>query len=48
MIFIIGMAINIHSDYILRNLRKSGEVVYKIPKGAYVQYNVMQHLPPDL
>ncbi|XP_046886074.1 3-oxo-5-alpha-steroid 4-dehydrogenase 2b [Hypomesus transpacificus] len=38
MIFIIGMAINIHSDYILRNLRKSGEVVYKIPKGGLFEY----------
>lgn len=27
------MAINIHSDYILRNLRKPGEVIYRIPKG---------------
>ncbi|XP_010142349.1 PREDICTED: 3-oxo-5-alpha-steroid 4-dehydrogenase 1-like, partial [Buceros rhinoceros silvestris] len=27
-----GMAINIHSDHILRNLRKPGESGYKIPK----------------
>lgn len=34
--FILGMAINIHSDYILRNLRKPGEVSYKIPRGQYL------------
>ena len=33
MLFYVGMAINIHSDYILRNLRKPGEVIYKIPTG---------------
>ena len=27
------MAINIHSDSILRNLRKPGETTYKIPRG---------------
>lgn len=32
-VFYIGMAINIHSDYILRNLRKPKEIVYKIPAG---------------
>lgn len=32
-LFYLGMAINIHSDYILRNLRKPGEVIYKIPTG---------------
>ena len=31
--FAIGMVINIHSDHILRNLRKPGETGYKIPKG---------------
>ncbi|XP_057188457.1 3-oxo-5-alpha-steroid 4-dehydrogenase 2a isoform X2 [Triplophysa rosa] len=34
LMFISGMAINIHSDYILRNLRKPGEVSYKIPRGG--------------
>ncbi|KAI7805805.1 3-oxo-5-alpha-steroid 4-dehydrogenase 2b [Triplophysa rosa] len=37
-IFFIGMGINIHSDHILRNLRKPGEVSYKIPKGGLFQY----------
>ncbi|XP_030636612.1 3-oxo-5-alpha-steroid 4-dehydrogenase 2a [Chanos chanos] len=32
--FFSGMAINIHSDHILRNLRKPGEIAYKIPKGG--------------
>ncbi|KAK7901972.1 hypothetical protein WMY93_018741 [Mugilogobius chulae] len=37
-LFYTGMAINIHSDYILRNLRKPGEVVYRIPKGGLFEY----------
>lgn len=32
-LFIIGMAINVHSDHTLRNLRKPGETGYKIPRG---------------
>lgn len=32
-LFILGMGINIHSDYILRQLRKPGEITYKIPQG---------------
>ncbi|XP_034040750.1 3-oxo-5-alpha-steroid 4-dehydrogenase 2b [Thalassophryne amazonica] len=36
--FYVGMAINIHSDFILRNLRKSGEVLYKIPRGGLFEY----------
>jgi len=36
--FLIGMAINIHSDHILRNLRKPGETGYKIPKGGMFEY----------
>ena len=31
--FFIGMTINIHSDHVLRNLRKPGESGYKIPRG---------------
>lgn len=34
-VFFTGMAVNIHSDYILRNLRKPGETGYKIPKGEF-------------
>ncbi|CAJ1067710.1 -oxo-5-alpha-steroid 4-dehydrogenase 2b [Xyrichtys novacula] len=38
LMFYAGMAINIHSDYILRNLREPGEVIYKIPKGGLFEY----------
>ncbi|XP_068423243.1 3-oxo-5-alpha-steroid 4-dehydrogenase 2b isoform X1 [Clinocottus analis] len=41
LLFYMGMAINVHSDYILRNLRKPGEVVYKIPTGR------KQEIPPE-
>ncbi|XP_029558088.1 3-oxo-5-alpha-steroid 4-dehydrogenase 2b [Salmo trutta] len=37
-LFLLGMAINVHSDYLLRNLRQPGEVIYKIPKGGLFQY----------
>ncbi|XP_032803732.2 3-oxo-5-alpha-steroid 4-dehydrogenase 2-like isoform X2 [Petromyzon marinus] len=33
-IFLAGVAMNIHSDWILRNLRKPGEYVYRIPRGG--------------
>ncbi|KAK6489544.1 3-oxo-5-alpha-steroid 4-dehydrogenase 2a isoform X1 [Huso huso] len=36
--FLLGMAINIHSDDILRNLRKPGEINYKIPRGGLFEY----------
>ncbi|XP_003728409.2 3-oxo-5-alpha-steroid 4-dehydrogenase 1 [Strongylocentrotus purpuratus] len=38
LLFMTGMAINIHSDYILRNLRKPGETGYKIPCGGMFDY----------
>jgi uncharacterized protein (DUF3820 family) len=34
LIFLLGMAANIHSDAILRGLRRPGETGYKIPQGA--------------
>lgn len=34
-LFFTGMAVNVHSDYILRNLREPGETGYKIPKGKF-------------
>uniref|UniRef100_A0A0B6Z3K1 3-oxo-5alpha-steroid 4-dehydrogenase (NADP(+)) n=1 Tax=Arion vulgaris TaxID=1028688 RepID=A0A0B6Z3K1_9EUPU len=37
-LFFLGMAINIHSDSILRNLRKEGESNYKIPYGGMFTY----------
>ncbi|XP_027599055.1 3-oxo-5-alpha-steroid 4-dehydrogenase 1 [Pipra filicauda] len=36
--WLLGMAINIHSDHILRNLRKPGETGYKIPRGGMFEY----------
>ncbi|XP_008303439.1 3-oxo-5-alpha-steroid 4-dehydrogenase 2b [Stegastes partitus] len=38
LLFYTGMAINIHSDCILRNLRKPNDVVYKIPTGGLFEY----------
>ncbi|XP_069351119.1 3-oxo-5-alpha-steroid 4-dehydrogenase 2 [Eulemur rufifrons] len=37
-LFILGMGINIHSDYILRQLRKPGETTYRIPQGGLFTY----------
>jgi 3-oxo-5-alpha-steroid 4-dehydrogenase 1 len=37
-IFFLGMFINIHSDSILRNLRKPGETGYKIPQGGMFEF----------
>ncbi|XP_041641806.1 3-oxo-5-alpha-steroid 4-dehydrogenase 2a [Cheilinus undulatus] len=34
LLFTVGMIINIHSDHILRNLRKPGETIYRIPRGG--------------
>ncbi|KAM3623169.1 uncharacterized protein V6R79_007907 [Siganus canaliculatus] len=31
LLFVVGLTINIHSDHILRTLRKPGETVYRIP-----------------
>ncbi|XP_033010198.1 3-oxo-5-alpha-steroid 4-dehydrogenase 1 [Lacerta agilis] len=33
-----GLLINVHSDNILRNLRKPGETGYKIPRGGMFEY----------
>ncbi|XP_008588556.1 PREDICTED: 3-oxo-5-alpha-steroid 4-dehydrogenase 1 [Galeopterus variegatus] len=37
-LWLVGMLINIHSDHILRNLRKPGETGYKIPRGGFFEY----------
>ncbi|KAG7455560.1 3-oxo-5-alpha-steroid 4-dehydrogenase 2-like [Solea senegalensis] len=34
LLFVVGLSINVHSDHILRNLRRPGEVVYRIPHGG--------------
>lgn len=36
--FVSGMLINIHSDHVLRNLRKPGETGYKIPRGGMFEF----------
>lgn len=36
--FFVGLAINLHSDHILRNLRRPGETGYKIPRGGMFEY----------
>lgn len=37
-IFILGFIINLHSDRIIRNLRKPGETEYKIPYGGMFRW----------
>jgi 3-oxo-5-alpha-steroid 4-dehydrogenase 1 len=37
-IFTVGIIINLHSDYIVRNLREPGETEYKIPYGGMFKY----------
>ncbi|MBE6199908.1 MAG: DUF1295 domain-containing protein [Rikenellaceae bacterium] len=37
-IFIAGMAINLHSDHIIRNLRKPGDKRHYIPRGGMFRY----------
>lgn len=37
-IFIIGMGINLHSDYIVRHLRKPGDHNHYLPKGGFYDY----------
>ncbi|XP_053275633.1 3-oxo-5-alpha-steroid 4-dehydrogenase 2a [Pleuronectes platessa] len=36
--FVVGLSINIHSDHILRSLRRPGEVVYRIPHGGMFEF----------
>lgn len=37
-IFFVGMGINIHSDHIIRNLRKPGDTRHYIPRGGMYRY----------
>lgn len=34
-LFFTGMAINLHADHVLRNLRKPGETGYRVPHGGF-------------
>uniref|UniRef100_A0A8C7XJR6 3-oxo-5-alpha-steroid 4-dehydrogenase C-terminal domain-containing protein n=1 Tax=Oryzias sinensis TaxID=183150 RepID=A0A8C7XJR6_9TELE len=36
-LWLVGWLLNLHSDHILRNLRKPGETGYKIPRGTLFQ-----------
>ncbi|XP_018530267.1 3-oxo-5-alpha-steroid 4-dehydrogenase 2a [Lates calcarifer] len=38
LLFAVGMIINIHSDHILRSLRKPGEIIYRIPRGGMFEF----------
>uniref|UniRef100_A0A8C8R6G2 3-oxo-5alpha-steroid 4-dehydrogenase (NADP(+)) n=1 Tax=Pelusios castaneus TaxID=367368 RepID=A0A8C8R6G2_9SAUR len=38
LLFSFGMGINIHSDILLRQLRKPGDLTYKIPQGGLFTY----------
>uniref|UniRef100_A0A7M4F5E2 3-oxo-5alpha-steroid 4-dehydrogenase (NADP(+)) n=1 Tax=Crocodylus porosus TaxID=8502 RepID=A0A7M4F5E2_CROPO len=38
LLFSLGMGINIHSDLLLRQLRKPGETTYRIPQGGLFTY----------
>ncbi len=38
LIFFAGMAINIHSDHIIRNLRKPGDTKHYIPRGGMFRF----------
>ncbi len=37
-IFLTGMCVNIHSDYIIRHLRKPGDTKHYLPKGGMYNY----------
>ena len=37
-VFLFGMAVNLHSDYIIRHLRKSGDTRHYIPRGGMFRY----------
>lgn len=37
-VFGVGLAVNLHSDHVLRNLRAPGETGYKIPEGGMYRF----------
>ena len=41
-VFLLGMAVNVHSDMLLRGLRKPGEKGYKIPYGEKLVASVLR------
>ncbi|XP_030644775.1 3-oxo-5-alpha-steroid 4-dehydrogenase 1 [Chanos chanos] len=38
LLWLLGWITNVHSDHVLRNLRKPGETGYKIPRGGLFEY----------
>lgn len=38
LVFIAGMVINLHSDHIIRHLRKPGDTAHYIPRGGFYRY----------
>ncbi len=38
LVFFAGMAVNLHSDHIIRNLRKPGDTGHYLPKGGMFRY----------
>ena len=44
-LFLLGMAINVHSDSVLRSLRAPGETGYKIPHGTEVTQSIFYNIP---
>lgn len=47
-LFCTGMFINLQADHILRNLRKPGEIGYKIPRGNTFAILSFVHIKPFL
>ena len=47
-LFAFGMAANIHSDHILRNLRPPGDKTYRIPRGGLFEYVSGAHFVAEI
>jgi hypothetical protein len=45
LVFICGFILHVHSDHIIRNLRKPGEKIYRIPHGGHVSLGQQPALP---
>lgn len=43
LLWLVGWLMNVHSDHILRNLRKPGETGYKIPTGNSHNHETLDH-----
>uniref|UniRef100_A0A8C6WP42 3-oxo-5alpha-steroid 4-dehydrogenase (NADP(+)) n=1 Tax=Neogobius melanostomus TaxID=47308 RepID=A0A8C6WP42_9GOBI len=47
-LFAFGMVMNIHSDHILRSLRRPGETVYRIPRGGLFELVSGANFPAEI